>query len=580
MMGVFGKMLAAAVVVVLCSGTLRVPAAFAEGDLAAASAPDLIAVDDVVENDSADSADEPEREEPDREEPDREATDQEEPDQAATDKEEPDQETAGREDPGQEATDQKAADQETADQEEPSQEEPDLGFPVFRLYDSYTGLHHYTASRDERNGIVPIGWSYEGIGWRSPSSGDAVYRLHNPHSGEHFFTSDAGERDSLVSAGWSYEDVAWYSCSRDVAARVPVYRQYNPNSGLHNYTLSEDELRMLVEAGWVPEGVAWYGLPAGDGYQDEMAFGSGLISVGAGEDPVSLSPAYRLYLPATGEHLFTANKDERNSLASWLWHYEGVAWQVLSAGNPVYRLFNGHSGEHFYTTSPSESGALVHAGWRYEGICWYSGTDEGGERVPVYRVYNPNGGMHFYTMSESERNGLIRSGWRDEGVAWYERAADPDYEDDLDQWKPSISGDAAFDTQLEVILYFHGSLRSAYDYVVGFPYISGSKFYSDPHFLPDSTTIAFAQEMISQHGGNCYRFASLFCWLARGLGYDARVVSGWVPSYSGGSAPHGWVEITIDGRVYIFDPDMAEAIPSTNWYMRTYDDPPTNYGSW
>ena len=86
--------------------------------------------------------------------------------------------------------------------------------------------------------------------------------------------------------------------------------------------------------------------------------------------------------------------------------------------------------------------------------------------------------------------------------------------------------------------------------------------------------------MLDHGSGNCYRFASLFNWLARGLGYDARVVSGWVPSASGGAAPHGWVEIVLDGKTYGCDPDLAHELPGRNWYMFTYAGAPTTYGSW
>ena len=83
--------------------------------------------------------------------------------------------------------------------------------------------------------------------------------------------------------------------------------------------------------------------------------------------------------------------------------------------------------------------------------------------------------------------------------------------------------------------------------------------------------------MYEQGSGNCYRFAALFCWLARGLGYDANVVAGGVPSYSSGQAPHGWVEIHMNGTTYICDPDMEHSLPGYNWYMVTYAGAPTTY---
>lgn len=65
------------------------------------------------------------------------------------------------------------------------------------------------------------------------------------------------EKDHLVSVGWSYEGIGWYS---DDEKTVPVYRQYNPNatSGSHNYTTSKYENDSLVKNGWRAEGIGWY----------------------------------------------------------------------------------------------------------------------------------------------------------------------------------------------------------------------------------------------------------------------------------------------------------------------------------
>ena len=41
--------------------------------------------------------------------------------------------------------------------------------------------------------------------------------------------------------------------------------------------------------------------------------------------------------------------------------------------------------------------------------------------------------------------------------------------------------------------------------------------------------------------------------MARALGYDAKVYSAFIgPDYR----PHAWVDITIDGQLYIFDPEI------------------------
>ena len=131
---------------------------------------------------------------------------------------------------------------------------------MYRLYNPYSGEHFYTSSLVEREVLVTVGWTDEGVGWVAPTEGDPVYRLYNPNAGDHHYTMSAHERDVLVEAGWTDEGVGWYSANEKDVTALPVYRQYNPNAatGTHNYTLSKDENDMLVDAGWNAEGIAWY----------------------------------------------------------------------------------------------------------------------------------------------------------------------------------------------------------------------------------------------------------------------------------------------------------------------------------
>ncbi|MBP3885075.1 MAG: hypothetical protein J6D54_09085, partial [Olsenella sp.] len=100
-------------------------------------------------------------------------------------------------------------------------------------------------------------WSYEGVGWVAPAGGEPVYRLYNPYSGDHHYTTSATERDHLVGVGWRDEGVGWRS-----GGDVAVLRQYNPyaSTATHNYTISKTESRHLVSVGWRDEGVGWWAL--------------------------------------------------------------------------------------------------------------------------------------------------------------------------------------------------------------------------------------------------------------------------------------------------------------------------------
>lgn len=57
-----------------------------------------------------------------------------------------------------------------------------------------------------------------------------VFRMYNPNSGEHFYTTTQKERDHLVKVGWSYEGIGWMACRN--ANDQPVYRLYNANAGI------------------------------------------------------------------------------------------------------------------------------------------------------------------------------------------------------------------------------------------------------------------------------------------------------------------------------------------------------------
>ena len=135
---------------------------------------------------------------------------------------------------------------------------------MYRLYNSNSGEHFYTANVEEARYLYSIGWRYEDYAWTAPTESNApVYRLYNSNAGYHHYTTSGGERDYLVSIGWTDEGIAWYS---DTNNSTPLYRLYNPNAtgqyeaGAHHYTTNTAERDQLIAAGWIDEGIGWYGL--------------------------------------------------------------------------------------------------------------------------------------------------------------------------------------------------------------------------------------------------------------------------------------------------------------------------------
>ena len=128
---------------------------------------------------------------------------------------------------------------------------------------------------------------------------------------------------------------------------------------------------------------------------------------------------YRMYNPNTGEHFYTGSMEERMTLETAGWQYEGVGFTFpATTGKPVYRLFQPSTGEHLYTMDEAEKAALMAQGWNLEGIAFNSGNSS---EVPQYRLYNPNvsvGAYHF-TASEAEKDVLLALGWQYQGIGFY-----------------------------------------------------------------------------------------------------------------------------------------------------------------
>lgn len=117
---------------------------------------------------------------------------------------------------------------------------------VYRVYNTRTGEHLYTASLTEAQSLVDGGWTDEGVCWYISGSGTPVYRFYNGK--EHFWTTDPkGER-----FGGHSEGQAWKT-----SGSTPVYR-FIKGSG-HFYTTDPNGEKF----GGRREGVAFYtGKPA------------------------------------------------------------------------------------------------------------------------------------------------------------------------------------------------------------------------------------------------------------------------------------------------------------------------------
>ncbi len=108
-------------------------------------------------------------------------------------------------------------------------------------------------------------------------------------------------------------------------------------------------------------------------------------------------------------------------------------------------------------------------------------------------------------------------------------------------------------------------LKACYQYL--WKHYSYQRFYESPKA---SKMSSYANYMLSKKKGNCYRYAASFAYIARVLGYDVRVAVGSIPHLHGnGMTPHGWTEIKIDGKWYLFDANMQKNFPKVDSYKKT-----------
>ncbi|MBR1392778.1 MAG: transglutaminase domain-containing protein [Ruminococcus sp.] len=111
-----------------------------------------------------------------------------------------------------------------------------------------------------------------------------------------------------------------------------------------------------------------------------------------------------------------------------------------------------------------------------------------------------------------------------------------------------------------------------WDLKTAFNIASYTSYYGHTADMPqdDKTSTEWYAEYGFTYGkGNCYVMAAMFCEMARTLGYECHHISGRVPLARGGYGPHSWAEITVNGKVYVCDPDFTHET-GYNGYMINY----------
>ena len=120
------------------------------------------------------------------------------------------------------------------------------------------------------------------------------------------------------------------------------------------------------------------------------------------------------------------------------------------------------------------------------------------------------------------------------------------------------TGSASLDAQLNEIVetYTNDSMTRDQKLRALYNYVRDNFSYLKRNLISKGQTgwePAYAEEFLRLGRGNCYSFSATFCLLARELGLPAYTVVG---GLGASNSPHGWVEINLDGTVYMFDPQL------------------------
>ena len=120
------------------------------------------------------------------------------------------------------------------------------------------------------------------------------------------------------------------------------------------------------------------------------------------------------------------------------------------------------------------------------------------------------------------------------------------------------TGSASLDTQLNRIVetYTNSSMTRDQKLRALYNYVRDNFSYLKRPLVSRGQTgweSAYAEEFLRLGRGNCYSFSATYCLLCRELGLPAYTVVGGLGT---SNSPHGWVEMELDGTVYMFDPQL------------------------
>lgn len=125
----------------------------------------------------------------------------------------------------------------------------------------------------------------------------------------------------------------------------------------------------------------------------------------------------------------------------------------------------------------------------------------------------------------------------------------------------------------------YDKVKACYDYLIHNISYSSNLFQSTAYqeimkasysSLWDKKVVYYAYCALKNKKESCYGYSSAFVVLTRAIGLESYVVQGKTALARGGYGNHWWVNIKIDGKYYVFDPNVDDDIAkgSTIYYYR------------
>lgn len=142
------------------------------------------------------------------------------------------------------------------------------------------------------------------------------------------------------------------------------------------------------------------------------------------------STVFRFFDSSAGVHFYTASETEKDFINNNLDNYklEGESYTTVNPDNSedavaIYRFFNSVTGEHLYTANETERDSITNnlADFKFEDVAFYAFETNVDNTIPVYRFYEPTIGVHFYTADETEKTFVAENlpNYSFEGIAYY-----------------------------------------------------------------------------------------------------------------------------------------------------------------